>query len=73
MCLNKLHTIFENCDDDSEAKTTDNWQDIFDIYLLKVEHETKTTLRMIKEDLKRKGLKFGQQLKDSLVQLTNAR
>lgn len=73
MCLNKLHTIFENCDDDSETKTTDNWQDIFDIYLLKLEHETKTTLRMIKDDLKRKGLKFGQQLKDSLVHLTNAR
>lgn len=76
MCFNVPHKYFENSDNDSanDSDTMDtNWQEIFNNYLLKIEHETKTTLKMMNDDIERKGLTFNQKLKDSLVQFTNAR
>lgn len=73
MCFNKLPNVYSNADCDSETMDTKNWQEIFNVYLSKVEHETKTTLKMISDDLDYKGLVFDEQLKDSLLRLTKAR
>ena len=65
MCILKLNY-------DSETMAS-NWQEIFNVYLLKMEHETTKALKEINDDIKRKGLTFNQNLKDTLMQYTTAR
>lgn len=50
-----------------------NWLEIYHIYLLEIEIETKRTLEMINDDIKSKGLTFDQKLKEFLLRFTNAR
>lgn len=74
MCFNLPHKYFSDSDCDSDSDTMDtNWQEIFNVYLLKMEHETKRALKIINDDIERKGLTFNLKLKDSLLQLSNAR
>lgn len=72
MCLTIPNKNLQNSDEDFEAVDT-NWQEIYQIYLLKIEIETTRTLKMIRDDIKRKGLTFNRKLKDSLLRFTNAR
>lgn len=70
MCFNMPQKHFSNYNNDAE---TMSWQNIFQSYLLKVEDETRTALKMMNDDIERKGLKFNGQLKNSLLRLTNTR
>lgn len=72
MCFNLPSKYFSDCDSDSDTMDL-NWQEIFGMYLLKMEHETKRALKMMSDDIERKGLTLNQTLKDSLLQMTNAR
>lgn len=49
------------------------WQEIFHNYLLKVENDTRATLQMISDDIDGNGSAFNQELKNNLLELTNAR
>lgn len=72
MCFDKPHQASLNFDNNSETMDT-NWQEIFHNYLMKIEHETKTTLKMMNDHIERKGLTINQKLKNDLLRLTNAR
>lgn len=72
MCFNVPQKYVWNTENDSETMDK-TWQEIFNIYLLKIERETKTTLKMMNDDIEQKGLTFNRNLKDSLLQLTTAR
>lgn len=72
MCLDGLNKDFQNIKNGSGAMDA-NWQEIFQVYLRKIEHDTNTTLEMVKGSVERIGLTFNQKLKSSLLRLTNAR
>lgn len=72
MCFNVLHKYFYNFDNESDTMGS-NWQEIFQMYLLKIDIETRTTLKLMNDDMKRKGLSFNGEFKDNLMRLINTR